>query len=461
MKRLIILACLAACLIAAGSARASYWSVDTTITYDTTETTFKPAASSDDGYSSTSQVYYNLAYMLVRNTYSVRGPAFVRFPNVTVAQGGQITTAKWRQYGGAAIYDSISMYIHYEDTANAATLQSTDLDEITKRTVSEDSVYWESIDNNGSWEDSPSLVDLLETLFARVDWESGNAVALTCWYKADPVVCNWQFASYDGGDPTYYSQLVLGILSADTTYDSLLLGDYSMTWTGKDSIDDTHIISNLAAGDSASSGNVDHLFSFGDYGAADERHTLLRANDFASQFPYDSSYVVWAGWYLKVQSVNGPPETLYVKELFKPFVEGTGSETSCGANGASWHSWSCPSSDWTTPGANSADDEGEFNYGDGTGADRKDTPESYVTDPTLEQGAWVRLDATNYVKRCIAGAANDSAGVILNVSESGGWISFYSTNADADGPTYWPIFEITYDLPGEAAQKHAPFLKRE
>lgn len=458
MKKLITLALVLACLIAAGSARASHWLVDTTITYDTTQVIDTLVAWDDDGflygppYDST---FRTNGYDILRNSYTpLCTPTFFRFQNVPIAQGAQLVSAILRGYGHAS-YDTMYGYVFYEDTADATPLQTQAATEITDRTLSADSILWSGVDNGGDWENSPNLISMLQSLFDRADWDSLNSLALII-YASDAQVSREYFVAFT--DPSYSPRLLLSWETVNTTYDSLLLGDYSMTWTGKDSVDDTHVIDGLAS-DSNSSGNVDHLFTMGSYGSGIERHALLRANDFASQFPYDSSYVIWAGWHLKIQSVNGPPDTLYVKELWKPcWIEGTGDETSCGAGGASWHSWSCPSSDWTTPGANSADDDGEYNCGDGTGADRRDTPESFVTNLTAETGMWIRLDVTDLVKRTLAGDVDDSAGVILNVSN--GWVSFYSTNADDDGPTYWPIFEITYDLPSEPARKRLPFIRR-
>jgi hypothetical protein len=445
MKTFTILMLVALFLTCAGEAEASHWVVDTTITIDTVETTYKPAASTDDGHTSTSSVFYTTSYVPVRNTYSPRGPGFTRFPDVAVEQGATITTAKWRQYGSNIYADSIDMYIHYEDTANAATLQSTDQDEIMKRAWSADSIYWNAVDNGGGWEDSPSLVDLLEVLFAREDWESGNAVALSCWYKASPTFCNWQFQSWDAGDQNYSSQLVLGAISADTTFDSVLVGEYSVYISGTDSIDDTHLLSDAGFQD-YSSGNINHVFTLG---GATPRHGCIRVNTpLADLLPEGGTLVSFACSTWANSASAG--QKVYAYEGLNYWHEGAGSESSCADSGASWNDAACPDRAWGKAGADSTDDAGLFGWYNGDGPDRKATPEDSVT--VLGSSLWHRFMFDSLGQRYADGRSDQRGGIILE----GGWLSFNSTeNADSNQV----FFVLTYDLPEEEAQKYTRFRR--
>jgi len=138
---------------------------------------------------------------------------------------------------------------------------------------------------------------------------------------------------------------------------------------------------------------------------------------------------------------NTEDDNIGAYRVFKPWVEGALDGGNPGeGEGCTWSDWSADTYEWATAGCGNADDEGEDNSGDGTGADRKATAESSVDVITTGWYSWsISTElATGWYNQTIG-----ERGIVLVGSTTNGANIFYSTEYTTD-PSLCPFFVFSY-----------------
>jgi len=138
--------------------------------------------------------------------------------------------------------------------------------------------------------------------------------------------------------------------------------------------------------------------------------------------------------------VNTTNDNISVYRVFKPWTEA----------GATWNDWITTDYEWATGGCNNADDEGEDNSGDGTGADRKATAEGNAVSVT--ETGWYSWDISTTLAQGWYDETMNEEGIVLIGSINTGENRFYSTEFTTD-PTLCPFFVFTYTTDGEPPEE--------
>lgn len=136
--------------------------------------------------------------------------------------------------------------------------------------------------------------------------------------------------------------------------------------------------------------------------------------------------------------------------VFKPWNEGAvdnvdPDDAAEGEGVATWNDWSNDDEEWTTAGCGSADDEGEDNSGDGTGADRKATAED--TETVNADDTWFAWDISSALAQAWYDGTKNEEGVLM-VSANSSYNGFRTNESGLGNP---PIWVFTYTTNGEEA----------
>ena len=126
-----------------------------------------------------------------------------------------------------------------------------------------------------------------------------------------------------------------------------------------------------------------------------------------------------------------------IYRIFKPWEEGSQDNATCESPGCSYNDWGCTDNEWTTAGCQSADDEGEDNSGDGTGADRKATAESTVE--VTGVGWWSWSITTALAQAWYDETANENGFLFMGISNT--YVIIWSTESVE---VEKPFFVFTY-----------------
>jgi hypothetical protein len=167
-------------------------------------TTRQVAASADDAHESDVGVGTNFdrtrSYVRVdahsQNTSRYNGG--LRFANVTIAQGTSILRA-WLDIQVIEANPNMNVDIHAEDEDDAADFETTE--DVTSRTRTSTSVAWaEDGLPHATWQRAPNIASVVEEVFARATWSSGNALVLLLDGRSDLNRACFVY-SYDGDSP--------------------------------------------------------------------------------------------------------------------------------------------------------------------------------------------------------------------------------------------------------------------
>jgi len=140
--------------------------------------------------------------------------------------------------------------------------------------------------------------------------------------------------------------------------------------------------------------------------------------------------------------------------VFKPWNEGNedGVDPADAPEGegiVTFNDWSNDDEEWTTAGCNSADDDGVDNSGDGTGADRKATPEDTED---IVTGTWFGFDMSSALAQAWYDGTKYEEGVLLkSISGDYGMLGFRSTEAAEVEKPFWVFTYTIGEIPPTAA----------
>lgn len=165
--------------------------------------------------------------------------------------------------------------------------------------------------------------------------------------------------------------------------------------------------------------------------------TLIRVKNVASEL--GAGATITACVCSVLCQVNTEDGDVSAYRVFKPWVEGTQSAGS-DPPGATWNDWDNDDWEWTTAGCGSADDEGEDNSGDGTGADRKATAED--TENVTTAATWYAWNISTDLAQGWYDGTIEEEGIVL-ISPSEGNNKFYTTEYTTD-PSLCPFWTFTY-----------------
>ena len=126
----------------------------------------------------------------------------IRFRNLQIPQGAKIRKAYIQFKAKTSNSEDLTLYIHGQDIGNSPEFDDKKAHEVSGRVKTSGKVTW----TPGSWiegrsnlpEQTPSLVDIVQSIIVKSDWEPGNALTMIITGSGT----NQRKAySYDGGHP--------------------------------------------------------------------------------------------------------------------------------------------------------------------------------------------------------------------------------------------------------------------
>jgi len=206
-------------------------------------------------------------------------------------------------------------------------------------------------------------------------------------------------------------------------------GCYAETFQGTTETDDVKL----------SSSNPDKNYGIqGDlYFHSTYARTLFRCNDIRSTLGSGKT-IHCCSLYVYLSSTSSS-DNLSAYRVFKGWVEGDEDGVDNDDGDATWNDWQSDAYEWASGGCGSADDEGEDNSGDGTGADRKATAEyTYTIDHPDDQNTYVAFDLTSICQDWYDETISNNGVIILTDAAS-------NTIAEAsESETQKPYFTVKY-----------------
>jgi len=132
-------------------------------------------------------------------------------------------------------------------------------------------------------------------------------------------------------------------------------------------------------------------------------------------------------------------DNLSAYRVFKGWVEGDEDGVDNDDGDATWNDWQSDAKEWGKAGADSTDDAGSDNTGDGDGADRKATAEyTYTIDHPDDQNTYVAFDLTSICQDWYDETISNNGVIILTDAAS-------NTIAEAsESATQKPYFIVKY-----------------
>jgi len=136
--------------------------------------------------------------------------------------------------------------------------------------------------------------------------------------------------------------------------------------------------------------------------------------------------------------------TLYLYRGVKPFYPGDNEGATADVNECSWNDWAAADSEWATGGCKNRSGSGDYNTGDGSGADTDELP--FDTVSNITETGWISFDCPAVVQDWYDGyrgcivlvGSGDYPGDTLDCQ-------FYSIEAGTNEPR----FVVTYESGGE------------
>lgn len=178
-------------------------------------------------------------------------------------------------------------------------------------------------------------------------------------------------------------------------------------------------------------------------------HALIRVKNVASELGAGATNITAVcSLYCYMEALDSH---ISAHQVFKPWVEGT-QASGTDPPGATWDDWDNDDYEWTTAGCESADDEGEDNSGDGTGADRKATYEDSIALDGASK--WYAFSiSTELATGWYNGTMAENGIVLIPNGETD--VGFHPSEYTSD-PTKCPFWTFTYTV---AADKYLPIKK--
>ena len=128
-----------------------------------------------------------------------------RFPDVLVPQGATATIANFSAYIWSSSYDDINCDVYANDVDDASDFD--DVEDIIGRDRTSASASWVQLSAGTGWEVNVEIKDVVNEVFARGAWSSGNALALLLIANTDQTK-EVSFFSYDQ-DSSYAAYLMI------------------------------------------------------------------------------------------------------------------------------------------------------------------------------------------------------------------------------------------------------------
>jgi len=158
----------------------------------------------------------------------------------------------------------------------------------------------------------------------------------------------------------------------------------------------------------------------------------------------DNAHITLAEFRAYCWYIGGSGSTCAPYRVFKyDWVEGDQTGAPPTNHGCTWTDWDSPDYEWGTAGCHNADDNGVDNTGDGTGADRKETPES--SSQSINTTGWKAFELTNELVQGWYDETIEEGGISLH-DDSPSASNFAAFRSNEHGVTEEkPYFYIEYD----------------
>lgn len=175
---------------------------------------------------------------------------YVRFRSVSIPKEATILTAKLTlTANGNYSNDNCNVNIYGNNVDNASVPGSISAYNALALT---DPVAWNAvahITTNTAF-DSPSIVDIIQTIVNRSGWSSGNALAILLKNNSSSTSANRNCYTYNDGNSNYYPKLVVTYLSEQTgeISETITFSEVESSWNSPERVDESLTFNDATGG---------------------------------------------------------------------------------------------------------------------------------------------------------------------------------------------------------------------
>jgi hypothetical protein len=173
------------------------------------EMTFTPLVSGDDGFLDENPFFRTGYDYLILGAFSGACKSFIRFPNITIAQGTSVSAVlDLGVYENNQTGDPVSVTVSMNDVDNA--VAPTDATEFNNLVLGS-SVSWTNISHWDTKFDRHQLdiTSIVQSIINRVGWISGNAMQVVIEDNGSGVYCLRLPFAWDYNSNTHAAKLII------------------------------------------------------------------------------------------------------------------------------------------------------------------------------------------------------------------------------------------------------------